>query len=80
MRYRDIARRLKKLGCRELRQGKGSHRIWINPETGQVATVPDWGSKDLAPVLSAPSFEIWALTAKILEPDLNFPYKETTSK
>ena len=49
MRYRDIAKRLKKLGCRELRQGKGSHRIWINPETGQVTTVPDWGSKDLAP-------------------------------
>jgi mRNA interferase HicA len=49
MRYRDIAKRLKKLGCRELRPGKGSHRIWINPETGQVTTVPDWGSKDLAP-------------------------------
>ena len=49
MRYRDVAKRLKKLGCRELRQGKGSHRIWYNPETNQVTSVPDWGSKDLAP-------------------------------
>ncbi|MBU0495165.1 MAG: type II toxin-antitoxin system HicA family toxin [Chloroflexi bacterium] len=49
MRYRDLARRLHKLGCRELREGKGSHRVWHNPATGLVAAVPDWGSKDLAP-------------------------------
>jgi mRNA interferase HicA len=49
MRYREITKRLKRLGCYEIRQGKGSHRIWHNPETGQVAAVPDWGSKDLAP-------------------------------
>ncbi len=49
MRYRDISKRLRRLGCRKLRFGKGSHRIWINPETGQTASVPDWGSKDLAP-------------------------------
>jgi predicted RNA binding protein YcfA (HicA-like mRNA interferase family) len=49
MRYREISKRLKKLGCRQLRQGKGSHRIWLNPETKQIASVPDWGSKDLAP-------------------------------
>ncbi len=48
MRYREVAKRLRKLGCHEMRQGKGSHRIWRNPETGQVTTVPDWGSKDLA--------------------------------
>jgi len=49
MRYREMTKRLKKLGCRELRRGKGSHRIWLNPETNQVASVPDWGGKDLAP-------------------------------
>ena len=27
MRYRTLAKRLKKLGCRELRSAKGSHRI-----------------------------------------------------
>ena len=49
MRYRDLARRLRKLNCTELRTGKGSHRIWHNPATGLVASIPDWGSKDLAP-------------------------------
>jgi len=49
MRYRDVAKRLRKLGCEELRHGKGSHRVWYNPATGKVATIPDWGSKDLAP-------------------------------
>ena len=49
MRYRELAKRLRRLGCQELRSGKGSHRIWYNPATGQVASVPDWGPKDLAP-------------------------------
>ena len=48
MRYRDIARKLRALGCEELsRRGGGSHRAWHNPTTGQIAPVPDWGSKDL---------------------------------
>ncbi len=49
MRYREIAKRLRRLGCRELRGGKGSHRIWHNPDTGKVTAIPDWGSKDLVP-------------------------------
>lgn len=49
MRYRDLAQRLREMGCTELREGKGSHRIWHNPMTGLIASVPDWGSKDLAP-------------------------------
>jgi predicted RNA binding protein YcfA (HicA-like mRNA interferase family) len=49
MRYREVAKRLRQLGCREIRCGKGSHRIWHNPATGMVSTVPDWGSKDMAP-------------------------------
>jgi predicted RNA binding protein YcfA (HicA-like mRNA interferase family) len=47
MRYRDLAQRLRKLGCTELRSGKGSHRIWHNPATDLVTSIPDWGSKDL---------------------------------
>jgi predicted RNase H-like HicB family nuclease len=34
--------------CEEGRQAKGSHRYWLNPETNQVTTIPDWGSRDLA--------------------------------
>lgn len=49
MNYRQLARRLRKLGCEELRQAKGSHRYWHNPMTNEVTAVPDWGSKDLKP-------------------------------
>ncbi len=47
MRYQQLARRLRELGCEELRVGKGSHRIWYNPLTGKVASIPDWGARDL---------------------------------
>jgi mRNA interferase HicA len=49
MRYRELAKRLRKLGCHEMRAAKGSHHVWHNPATGKIAAVPDWGSKDLAP-------------------------------
>lgn len=49
MRYRELAKRLKKLGCIEDRQGKGSHQLWYNPATQKVAPIPDWGHKDLSP-------------------------------
>lgn len=41
MRYREMAKKLRKLGCQERRKGKGSHRIWHNPTTGKVSAVPD---------------------------------------
>lgn len=48
MRYDDVARRLRALGCRELpRRGGGSHRKWFNPTSGSISPVPDWGRKDL---------------------------------
>jgi len=48
MRYREIARRLRALGCKELPRRSGtSHRKWYNPTTGRIAPVPDWGKKDL---------------------------------
>jgi len=49
MKYRDLAKRLRDLGCEELAGGKGSHRKWHNPTNGKVTVAPDWGSKDLAP-------------------------------
>jgi predicted RNA binding protein YcfA (HicA-like mRNA interferase family) len=36
MRYRELAKRLRKLGCQEVRAGKGSHVIWRNPATGMI--------------------------------------------
>ena len=49
MKYREIARRLRDLGCQELAAGKGSHHKWYNPAKGKVTVIPDWGGKDLAP-------------------------------
>ena len=46
--YREVTRKLRRLGCREIpRRGGGSHRKWHNPATDQGTTIPDWGSKDL---------------------------------
>ncbi|MGH9819028.1 MAG: type II toxin-antitoxin system HicA family toxin [Pyrinomonadaceae bacterium] len=50
MRYREIAKKLRGLGCLELaRKGGGSHRKWYNPNKKPVViiAVPDWGSNDL---------------------------------
>ncbi|MBI2944932.1 MAG: type II toxin-antitoxin system HicA family toxin [Candidatus Wallbacteria bacterium] len=48
MRYREVARKLTKVGCQEIpRKSGGSHRKWKNASSGMTATVPDWGSKDL---------------------------------
>jgi len=49
MRYRQLAKRLRQLGCEEIRTGTGSHRIWRNSASGRLTTIPDWGSPDLAP-------------------------------
>jgi mRNA interferase HicA len=48
MKYRDVVRKLKALGCQVLpRKGGGSHRKWHNPATQRTTTIPDWGSRDL---------------------------------
>lgn len=48
MKYREVSRKLKSLGCDELnRRGAGSHRVWRNPNNGKIAPLPDWGPKDL---------------------------------
>jgi mRNA interferase HicA len=48
LRYRELEKKLKKLGCFEIENKTGgSHRKWINPENKRAAAIPDWGSKDL---------------------------------
>ena len=48
MKYREVARKLKSLGCEETpRKGSGSHRKWRNPVIGRTTVVPDWGGRDL---------------------------------
>ena len=38
-RYRDVARRLTTLGCRQSRQAAGSHEMWLNPANQRVFVV-----------------------------------------
>ena len=48
MKYREVAGKLARLGCREIpRTGDGSHRKWFNPATNQSTVGPDWGGADL---------------------------------
>ena len=30
-----------------MKNNGGSHRKWLNPDSGRAAAIPDWGSKDL---------------------------------
>ncbi len=39
-RYREVAKRLKKLGFQLDRQAAGSHEIWYNSATGRYTTLP----------------------------------------
>ncbi|MFM6192940.1 MAG: type II toxin-antitoxin system HicA family toxin [Planktothrix sp.] len=48
MKYREVAQKLKQMGCQEIsRRGGGSHRKWYNPNNGVIVPIPDWGNKDL---------------------------------
>ncbi|MFB0533740.1 MAG: type II toxin-antitoxin system HicA family toxin [Anaerolineae bacterium] len=48
MKYREVAKKLRKLGCQEIpRRGGGSHRKWHDPTSGGIVAIPDWGDKDL---------------------------------
>jgi predicted RNA binding protein YcfA (HicA-like mRNA interferase family) len=40
-RYREIARRLRRLGFEFRRQAAGSHEIWFHPTTGKYTTIPN---------------------------------------
>ena len=40
-RYRDVVRRLKRLGFEFDRQAAGSHEIWWNPVTRRRTTIPN---------------------------------------
>ena len=48
MNYKELAKRLRTLGCHEVpRRGGGSHRKRLNPATGRGTVILDWGNKDL---------------------------------
>lgn len=48
MNYRQVCRKLIKLGCYELpRRSGGPHRKWANSNNGWTSSIPDHGSADL---------------------------------
>ena len=48
MTYRELARKLTRLGCVFDWQAGGSHEIWVNPANNRETTVPRHANRDLA--------------------------------
>jgi len=51
MKYAELTRKLRRLGCEFTRYGAGSHEIWRNPVTGKQVPIPYHRSKDIGPNL-----------------------------
>jgi predicted RNA binding protein YcfA (HicA-like mRNA interferase family) len=49
MRYRELARSLRKQGCEFLRQAGGSHEIWWRPGTDMRTVIPCYPSREIPP-------------------------------
>jgi len=43
--YPEVTRRLRKLGFRFYRRGKGSHELWVRDTDGRVVPVPRYRCK-----------------------------------
>jgi predicted RNA binding protein YcfA (HicA-like mRNA interferase family) len=45
--YLEVIQRLRKLGFRFYRQGKGSHELWVRDADGTVVPVPHYKGKKI---------------------------------
>jgi len=45
--YREVTERMRKLGFRFYRQGKGSHELWARDADGRVVPVPHYKGKKI---------------------------------
>lgn len=45
--YQKLTRKLKKLGFRFYRQGKGSHALWVRDEDDKAVPIPNHGARDI---------------------------------
>lgn len=48
MTYRELTKKLKRLGCEYVRAAAGSHEIWWRPANRKFTTIPRHASRDLA--------------------------------
>ncbi len=53
MKYAELTRKLRRLGCEFTRYGAGSHEIWRNAANGKQVPIPYHRSKDIGPKLLA---------------------------
>lgn len=53
MKYAELTKKLRSLGCEFTRYGAGSHEIWRNPAIGAQVPVPYHRTKDIGPKLRA---------------------------
>lgn len=53
MKYAELTRKLRQVGCEYARQAAGSHEIWRNPAAGKQTPIPYHRSKDIGPTLLA---------------------------
>ncbi len=47
LRYREVVKRLRHLGFRFYRQGRGSHELWVRDADGLVVPVPKHQGKTI---------------------------------
>ena len=47
MKYAELVKKLKRLGCEFKRQASGSHEIWFNPKTRRSTSIPHHANKDI---------------------------------
>jgi len=53
MKYAELTRKLRRLGCYPTRFGAGSHEIWRNPNTGSQVPIPYHRTNDIGTGLVA---------------------------
>ena len=51
MKYVELTRKLRRLGCYFTRYVAGSHEIWRNPATGTQVSIPYHRTKEIGPKL-----------------------------
>jgi len=47
MKYRELTKKLRKLGCEFVRQAPGFHEIWWSPASRRFTSIPRHNGKDL---------------------------------
>jgi len=51
MKYAELTRKLRRIGCEFTRYDAGSHEIWRNPATGKQVPIPYHRTKEIGPKL-----------------------------